>query len=299
MPKVELTDRDKRILRFIHGYGGLVHKAHIEAREFPSEDSARKRLDLLVSNEYLARPRKIKDPDKDIDIDEGRDHPDSQGCYWLGWRGAIWVAQDQGKNIESVEELDSSQFTALQKQLTKLGFLWQSQPNWGTILHELQLVEVHTAIEKATQSQPDLAIAEWIHENQFRAQPMNFSQYPDAYLAITDRRNHPNAAARFLLEIDRTTHPRDRLMSKLRDSIALLRSPEFSAMTGSNSGRFVLILNSKSRLEDIHKKIKQEFGESAYLFLFGLFDEVKTDPLGSIWLSGHKTERAGFLTENF
>ena len=299
MPEVKLTDRDKRILRFIHDYGGLVNKSHIEAREFPSEDSARKRLDLLVSNNYLTRPRKIKDPDKGIDIDEARDHPNCQGCYWLGWRGAIWVAQDQGKVVNFPEEPDSDQLTTLQKRLAKLGFLWRSQPNWDTILHELRLVEVHLAIEIATKLQPGLAIAEWIHEDQFRAQPLNFSQYPDAYVAITDKKNHSGAAARFLLEIDRTTHPHNRLLAKLQDGIKLLRSPEFRNLTGSNDGRFALVLDSKPRLEEIHKKTTQEFGDLAYLFLFSTFDEVNTDPLGAIWLSGHKTEKAELLVENF
>ena len=306
MDGMKLEDRDQHIMRLIYSCGGILHKDQILKSHspdgkllFPSEGSLTKRLtEVLCKHNYLAKPRKIKTKTEDgkvvIDIDDCRDHkaPAAMGCYWLGWRGAVWFAQDQGHKIATPEEMNEAEQERLSKQLAKLGIVWNPEPDWSRIPHNLNVADIHITITLAVKDQLNLKIEDWINEGYFRLKPDKFIQYPDSYFAISDTTRHgqktPYQAARFLLEVDKGGHPHNRLVEKFKAGLQFLQSSEFKKVSGANAGRYLFVTDrDESRINEARTRLKAELPDHAYFFLFTTFDQVKasnplTDP---IWVS--------------
>lgn len=303
---MNLQERDHQILRMVYDHGGILHKSILKAEFWPnaSSDAAKKRLtDILCLHHYLAHNEIVKAKDeanKDVVIYDGDiEHPEAKDYYWLGWRGAIWIAQDKGHAIDMPETCSKEQQEVLKRQLASLNITWRPNPIWKRILHDRNIIGVHLAIAQAIKDSPNLKMSEWIHEDFFRLHAMQQNHYPDAYFFITDSQDHPGLKARFLLEIDRTNHDLTTLVDKLTAGVAFLRSAEFAAISSAKAGRYLIVLDSQERMRHLIEKVRTELAEDAYVFLFSTFGEVtKSNPvLAPIWLAGDSGQPQLMLKE--
>ena len=87
-PPVKITERDIMIFAFIHDFGGIAAFRHLYERFWPGKTPrlAEKRISMLFHNEYLEWPDEEKRNTKAI----------PEAIYWLGWRGALSLAESRG-----------------------------------------------------------------------------------------------------------------------------------------------------------------------------------------------------------
>lgn len=312
---MSLEDRDKDVIRLIYTHGGILHRSQIKQFHWvgKSDRAITIRLtDILCAHNYLAHNIQILKRDEHGEVvkdaagkveyerNDDEEHPETKAYYWLGWRGAIWIAQELGHRISMPETCSEIEQNRLQKQLESLGIFWSPEPAWKRVEHDRMLADVQIAIEIAT-SKAGLKIEDWMHENFFRHQPTSYANYPDAYFAISDSTLHPGKAARFLLELDRATHNYSTLANKFKEGLALLRSASFRNISGSNIGMYAIVTDvttNESRANGIIETIRNEFGEDAKLFLVTTIDQVKAnDPLGPIWINVGRQQIRGLLEE--
>jgi hypothetical protein len=163
------------------------------------------------------------------------------------------------------------------------------------LAHDLAVVDCRLAIERAVSELPSLRLETWVHESDFRAngdlvtykarnrdgtmeQAEKFV-YPDSYLVIVDERRRSGrllTKARFLLELDNATHAQSRFgREKAAPGLAYLKSPEYKARFGDNSGRWLVVVAAgKVRMRNLMRQTRHVLGVGAGAFLFTTFDEL-------------------------
>jgi hypothetical protein len=278
---IDLQPRDERIIRMIHEYGGVLHKSVIKQKEWPSSkktDTMDDRLDKLVEAEFLSRSVKS---------------PGAAGAYWLGWRGALWLASDMNHDVEAPASNSRDNLRQLAKDLADVGIRWKAEHNPKDIPHQLLISNIHFAIDQATSSQPHLRLDTWRHEVEWRTQAKRDPTHPDAFFVITDSQNRPGLGAVFLLEVDNTTHPQDNFMrDKIHSGLKYLFSDTHKRIAGENEGRWLEVFNTtdRRRMPKLLKRTKKEVADYAYVFLFAFYEDVITqNPLTApIWQRADK-----------
>ena len=300
---MRFQERDGHILLTIFMYGGFLAFRHLKQMFWPgaTERAALKRLAKLVNSGYLARPT----------THQRKTQPIPEPIYWLGWKGILWVAAQMGVVVEPPANEGENQMRMLSKRLRDQGIRWLREPRWIQISHDLAVVDFRFAVERAVGELPALHLEGWIFESAFRCDPdtveyrikrrggqakqMQKRVYPDSFFVIEDRQRASQgelARARFLLEVDNATHPNNRFgQQKVAPGLAYIRSPEYAARFGSNTGRWLVVTTGQRRMRNLMHQTRQVAGTGAGVFLFTTYDQLETgnvltDPVW--WQVGRK-----------
>ena len=285
---MRFQERDGQLLLLIFVCGGVLAFRHIKLI-FWVHATARavlKRLAKLVDNFYLARPT----------AHQRRTQPIPEPVYWLGWRGILWVAAQMGVEVDPPANQGENQMRDLAKRLRDRGIRWLREPRWIQLAHDLAVVDFRLAVEQAVSQSPALQLEAWIHESEFRSdgdtvkyritgtdgkvRQVRKRVYPDSYFVVVDEQRLAQgllARARFLLELDHATHANSRFgREKVAPGLAYVRSPQYKARFGDNSGRWLVVTTGERRMKNLMRQTKQVAGTGARVFLFTTLDQLGT-----------------------
>jgi hypothetical protein len=304
--------RDGQILLMIFVFGGVLAFRHLKRVFWPHATvrAALKRLALLVDNGYLSRPT----------AQQRRTQPIPEPVYWLGWKGILWVAAQMGVHVDPPANEGENQMRKLAKQLRDQGIRWLREPRWQSLAHELAVVDVRLAFERAIGELPGLHLEEWIFESEFRSDPDTVEYrlkgrdgrvkqvkrqiFPDSFAGILDERRVAQgelARARLLLEIDHATHSNPRFgREKVAPGLAYIKSPQYKARFGDNSGRWLVVTTGERRMRNLMHQARKVAGTGANTFLFTTFEQIETgnvltDP---VWLQVGRREPVSLLASS-
>lgn len=309
-PPLRFTARDGAILRFIHECDGVVAKRHLKERFWATATwrAMERRLSLLYHNAYLDWPT----------LDRWRACPVPEPVCWLGWRGALWLAGQAGLRPRAPARESASALARLACDLRRDGFRWTREPRWVTLPHDLAIVDVRLRVEAAVERHPHLELETWLAEGDFRANPdviphrirgrdgraweRRKAVLPDAVFALRDTQRAAAgqpARARFLLELDNTSHtPHAFGRDKAGPGAAYLESEAYRARFGDNAGRWLVVTRGgEGRLASLLAQAEQVAGAGALLFLFATWERLAAgnpllDPLW--WVAGEGEARPLF-----
>ncbi|HLF24768.1 MAG TPA: replication-relaxation family protein [Anaerolineae bacterium] len=307
---MSFQERDGKVLLAIDKYDGVLAQRHLKELFWPSatQRAMEMRLLLLYRHSYLNRPTQ----------EEVKQKPVPELVYWLGWRGAAWLAAERGVEVEPPKSENENQLRRLENQLRERGIRWRREPRWDQLAHDLAVVDVRMAVEKAVGIVPTLSLEAWVPESVFRVAP-DVVEYqirakdgrmrkdrrgvvPDAYFMIVDeerqRRGLP-ARARMLLEVDMGTHDTGSFArEKVAAGLAYINSSVYRARFGKNSGRWLMVIAGEVRMKHLMEQARQAVGEGTGAFFFMTLGQVKagnvlTEPL---WWQVGKREPAALLS---
>jgi len=272
----------------IYEYGGVLARRHLKHMFFPNATlrALQKRLAKLVNNGYLARPT----------IHQRRTQPISEPIYWLGWKGIIWVAGQNNVAVPLPTNQGENQMRTLARKLRAQGTRWLREPRWIQLAHDLAVIDLRMAVEQAVRELPSCSLETWIHESDFRSdgdtvtyrvtgrdgtvKQVSKRVYPDSYFVVVDKQRLTQglmARARFLLELDNATHANERFgREKVVPGLAYIKSSEYKARFGDNSGRWLVVTTGRVRMRNLMRQTHQVAGAGAAIFLFTTFDQSKT-----------------------
>jgi hypothetical protein len=155
---------------------------------------------------------------------------------------------------------------------------------------------------------PHLTMEDWIYESKFRSEgdvveyhikdrdgvmrKASKRVYPDSYWVILDQQRLDQgylARARFLLELDNSTHPGKRFGSeKVAPGLAYIQSPAYKKRFGANSGRWLVVTTGKVRRRNLIRQTQDVIGADADKFLFTTLHLIKMRNVltAPIWYRG-------------
>ena len=126
---------------------------------------------------------------------------------------------------------------------------------------------------------------------------------PDGYFEIVDNnrlnKNQP-ARARFLLEIDMSTHSNPRFgREKAAPSVAYIMSKVYRERFGANSGRWLVVTTGDVRMKNLMNQTRKVIGQQAMIFFFTTFDQLKHGNIlkSPIWWQVDKTDPQPLLNK--
>ena len=234
-----------------------------------------------------------------------RNYAIPEPIVWLGWRGALWVAGHYGIDVEAPTKPTEYQLRIFARRLREQGFRWLREPRWIQLAHDLSVVDFRMAVEEGVAQNPHLVLEEWIPEGVWLSdhdvieyeyvgrggeiQQKKKGIRPDGYFSVIDHKRQIKGSAsrsRFLLEIDMSTHPNPRFgREKAAPGVAYIRSPEYKARFGYQSGRFLIACTGDVRMRNLMRQTHQCTGPDAKVFIFTTFDHLKTDDVltDAIW----------------
>lgn len=293
-PALWFQERDGKILAALYRYDGMLARRHIKAL-FWSKASVRAmemRLSLLYHQGYLDWPNREQRSTKPI----------PEPMCWLGWKGALCVASQQGLAVEYPKTINETQLRRLEKELRTRGLRWLREPRWSQLAHDIAVTDVRMAVEQAVSGLPNLTLEKWVGESAFRTvtdvvefvvtvhsgtpKRKKRGVIPDGYFVILDtyrQRQGMPARARFLLEMDMGTHDTGSFFEeKILAGLAYLQSPAYKTRFGGNTGRWLVVTTSKARLTHL---MRQAANVRADTFWFTTLGEVTaTNPVTApIW----------------
>jgi len=212
---MKFTERDGAILHTIHDYDGVVAKRQLKELFWPvtTGRAMELRLAQLRTHGYLHWPSR----------EHSLTQPIPEPVCWLGWKGVAWIAGQQGLSVDYPET--PAQVRKTERILREYGLRWVREPRWSQLAHDLAIVDVRLAVERAVREVPHLTLETWVAESEFHLKT-DTVQYtvrdsqgalrvkkrgviPDGYFVIVDegrRQQGLPARARFLLEVDMGTH---------------------------------------------------------------------------------------------
>jgi hypothetical protein len=290
-------ERDGEILRAIYTYDGVLAKRHVKRMFWPdaSERAMEMRLALLNQHNYLTWPSLV----------QWRTKPIPEAVYWLGWNGAQWIASNHKLDVKQSSVPSETQLRQLVSVLRQHGIRWLREPRWSQLVHDLAVVDVRLAVEKAARETTSLILEEWIPEGAFLSK-MDEVVYntqnrnravkqvrrgvrPDGYCVIVDRRRQYQglpARARLLLELDMATHDTESfLREKVSAGVAYIQSGAYKTRFGHNSGRWLVVTTGTVRLKHLMQQTQRAARERANIFFFTTLDRMQTVNVltSSIW----------------
>lgn len=302
--------RDGEVLQAIYQYDGVLARRHLKEMFWPDKTwrAMEMRLSRLYHQGYLDCPNAVQQ----------QTMPIPEPVCWLGWKGALWLAGERGTPVEQPKTINESQLRVLERRLREGDINWLREPRWSQLKHDLAIIDVRLAVEKAVKELPYLTLETWIPESVFHSQ-MDVVQYtlpgldgrvrtikkgvrPDGYFEIVDRKRQQQilpARARFLVEIDQATHDNPSFgREKVTPGLAYLRSQAYKVRFGDNAGRWLIITTGQTRLKNLITQTRQSVGLAANVFFFSVFDEldrgnVLTSP---IWWQAGEKEKVPLLT---
>jgi len=306
---MRFQERDGAIWQAIYDYGGVLNRRHLKRMFWPETTlrAMQKRLSMHINNGYLTRPTD----------QHRRTQPVPEPVYWLDWKGIIWVAAQNNVQVSPPANTGENQMRKLAKQLRNQGIRWMREPRWIQLPHDLAVVNFRLAVEKAVSEVPSLVLDVWKHEGEFRSdwdvveykakswdgtvKRQKRRVYPDSYLVIVDKQRVAQGQmdrARFLLELDNSTHPNERFgREKVAPGLAYIKSPQYKARFGDNSGRWLVVTTGGVRMRNLMRQTRQVAAAGARAFLFTTFDQLKSGNVLTwpIWWQVGREERVPLL----
>lgn len=272
------TERDKYILEAIHAFDGMLGARQImrlynpEGKPlFGSWRVARERLSKLYQSGYIARP------------DRRQRAALTDMVYWLGERGAEYVAGLHGQDLSE--------------------FKWRSNLRWSLVEHDLAVNDFRLDVTQACRAHSLLELEEWIPAGEFWAHPDEV-EYKDERGKPAKRRVRPDgffvisrwdeAAGRWyrrqlLLELDRATEDNPRFArEKVHPGVAYVRSNVYKKRFGGESGRWLVVTTGERRMSNMLRQTERAVGASAAVFYFTVFDWINPQTVlhEPIWFQG-------------
>ena len=308
---MRFQERDGAILLAVYECDGVLARRHLKYMFFPDTTlrALQKRLSKLINNHYLARPTDQQRKTKPI----------PEPIYWLDWKGIIWVAGQNNVAVSPPANQGENQMRRLAKQLRDRGIRWVREPRWFQLSHDLAVVDFRLAVGRAISEVPSLSLEEWRHEGDFRSDGDTVRYqimgrdgkvkqgkkrvYPDSYFVIVDQQRAAQgllARARLLLELDNATHANERFgREKVAPGLAYIKSPEYKARFGANSGRWLVVTTGERRMRNLMRQTQQVAGAGATIFLFTTLDQIEagnilTEP---VWWQVGREEPISLLLE--
>lgn len=303
-PAMRFQKRDGEILDAIYKYGGLMAKRQIHEVFWPKASwrAMEMRLSLLYHQGYLDWPS----------LEAWRTRPIPEPVCWLGWKGALWLASRQGLTVQQLEKPTDVSLQRLAQGLRREGVHWLREPRWSQLAHDVRIVDVWLAVERAVKELPHLTLETWIAERELH-NAMSVVEYmvqdasgrphrkrrgviPDGYFCIVDERRRQEglpARARFLLEVDMGTIDAGRFgEEKVAAGLAYIQSQAYAARFGDNSGRWLFVTTTDRRRDNLIYQAHQAVGTDTQMFLFTTLGQVMqanilTAPIW--WQAGSET----------
>jgi len=299
--------RDETILQTLQAYDGVLARRQIKQIfwQSASTQAMERRLSLLYHNHYLNWPNG----------EQRRTRPIPEPIVWLGWRGILYLAEQQ-ISFDAAEPKNEgeNQMRLLETRLRKNGIYWQREPHWSQLAHDIATNDFRMQVEKAVSKLPSITMEPWQTEGAFR-RDMDIITYeytnrkgqkeklkhgvrPDGFFTLVDHLrqiNNQPAKARFLVEYDNSTHPLYRFgKHKALPGLRYIRSEAYKKRFGFNSGRWLVICKSEQRLKNLKAQTEYILGNQASNFLFAIASELnyKTVLTSPVWHLGgsDKTE---------
>lgn len=281
--------RDGHLLQTIHDYGGVLSREQIQAMFWPAASTSRAvaaRLAKLCEYRYIDWP----------DQEQRNSQPGPKSICWLGWRGVLWVAAQAGIKVKEPANEGENQMRKLDRELRAQGLRWLREPRWSQLEHDLAVVDFRIAVETEMSRLPGLYVEHWVNETEFRADT-DVVEYtyqtrsgavkrgkrgviPDSYFVLVNRdrlsARNPEHKARFLLELDNTTHALGRFArEKLIAGATYLRSSAYETRFGSQAGHWLIVTTGEVRLRNLLALTVDVMGHDAGLFLFTTINDVR------------------------
>jgi len=269
-----LTERDKRIMETVHAFDGVLADYQIRRLFFTGERQTRGRLSMLFQHGYLEKPSRAQRAGLPCMV------------YWLGKRGATYVAGLQGLGLKE--------------------FPYRREPRWAQLAHDLAVNDFRLDVMEACQESSDFNLEQWIPEGEFWAYPdrVEYRQAngqkarrlirPDGFFVIKRGRHY----SRLLLEIDCATEDNPRFArEKVLPGVAYLRSREYKQRFGFQSGRWLVVTTSERRMHNLKQQTEIAAGKDAQVFLFTTADKVTRQSVlnDPIWLRGGDDKPSSLL----
>lgn len=297
---MRFQQRDKEIIFAIYKHDGMLARRQLKAMFWPTStnQAMERRLSLLQQNGYLDWPSKQH---------RGL-HPISEPIIWLGWRGVMQIIGEMEIIIEPPSNHGENQLRLFARRLRDKGIRWQREPRWSQIAHDIAVNDFRLAVEWAANIWPSLTLETWLPEGEFLTDTdrITFNTTnrngkhiqqkrgirPDGYFELLDHLRQINgspARARFLLELDNSTHPLDRFgKEKAIAGLAYIRSKEYKERFGFNSGRWLIVCKSQLRMENLKEQTENVLKNDARHFLFTTLESAVPEKVlnSPIWLRG-------------
>ncbi len=307
---MRFQQRDDSILKTIQSYDGVLARRQIKAMfwQDTSNQAMERRLSLLFHNHYLNWPN----------AEQRRTRPIPEPIVWIGWRGILHLAEQQ-TNLDAAEPKNCSenQMRILEAKLRKIGIYWQREPHWSQLAHDIATNDFRMHIEKAVSKLPSITMEPWQTESTFR-RDMDIISYeylnrngqkenvkhgvrPDGFFTLVDHLrqiNNQPAKARFLVEYDNSTHPLFRFgIHKALPGLNYIRSQAYKNRFGFNSGRWLVICKSETRLKHLKSQTENVLGKQASNFLFSIVSDLnyQTVLTSPVWHLGGSTCRESLV----
>ena len=303
-PGMRFQERDDQILKAIQYYGdGVLSRNQLYSLLFAdvTDRAMEKRLQTLQQNGYIDWPTP----------EQRRNHPipkrDKGGIIWLGWKGALYVAGQEGIAVDAPQTPNENQLRQFQHALRKAGFRWVREPGWGKLAHTLDVTDFLLAVERAVKELPGFVLEDVIQESVFRMMkdvievPVKGSNrqgrrvkqevLPDLFISIVDTKRQVQGEpvrARLLLENDRATHSNPKWgESKAMPYALYIKSDVYKKRFGHNSGRWLVVTTEEVRMKNLMVQTRQDAGPAAKAFWFTtmpLVDRCQNVLTAPIWL---------------
>jgi hypothetical protein len=161
-------------------------------------------------------------------------------------------------------------------------------------------------VERSVLQIPSFKIDKWLSESVFRSNTdvVSFQAQskdgkfrtakkgvcPDAYFEIVDEGRKASGEphrARFLLELDRATHDNPSFgREKVLPGVAYIKSPQYKARFGYNSGCWLVVTIGDRRLENLMQQTQDKAAQDAPMFFFTTLDRMAIENvfISPIWL---------------
>src|SRR5687768_7365827 len=136
---MRFQERDNQILFALDDYGGVLARRHLQVMFWP-EASLRamlKRFSLLVEQNYLARPSRY----------HWKTEPIPEAIYWIGWRGAMWLAEQRDIEVDPPKNTGENQIRKFHRSLRERGMRWLREPKWSKLKHDLLSVDFRLVLQ--------------------------------------------------------------------------------------------------------------------------------------------------------
>jgi hypothetical protein len=301
--------RDGELLQAIYERGGVMARRQIMHLFWPrkSTRAMEKRLAKLFRMGYISWPSRK----------QRRSQPIPEPVIWLNWKGIAWIAGRSGISLGTISGENENQLRKLEGGLREKGIHWLREPHWAQLEHDLAVGDFRLAVENALRELPMLRLEEWVNETTFRSMadmvefagknggsspmPLRRRVIPDGYFALVDGKQlvqGSKARARFLLEIDLSTHDNASFgREKVLPGIAYLLSPAYKRRFGDNSGRWLVVTTGERRMRNLKRQAEQVAREGASAFFFTTFNRLtgKKVLTAPIWYRGGEDHPSSLL----
>jgi hypothetical protein len=281
----------------VHETGdGVLARRHIKEMFWQGKtDSAMQmRLSTLYHAGYLNWPNQ----------EQRKTKPIPEPIVWLGWKGALWIAGQNGIEVKQPASENENQMRKLERELRRNSVRWRREMKWNQLSHDLAVIDTRLAFERASLLHPNLMLEQWLNESVFRSDPDVVTYklkakdgslkkakrgiIPDSSFVIVDEmrraRGEP-ARARCLLEHDAASHAGPKFARvKIAAGAAYIKSPAYRDRFGDNAGRWLVVTTTETRMNNLMVQASTVGSEASLFFFTTLETLCAADPLTSpIW----------------